>query len=627
MRVSVVLWATVLVVSGSASLESPAEELPSHPSLLEFVRGRSKRYIEHVPRKVLTFYYTWYGRPERHGHWVHWGRVSPEKHDISASTHYPTLGAYDSHDPELIRKHLAMMKENGIDGLIATWWGRGRFEDRAFEIVLREAEKAGVEATVYWETAPGSGREQVQQAIDDLVYILTRYAGSPAFLKLDGKPVIFVYGRVMGQMPSASWPAVIEGVQKRWKKDFLLIADGYNEAYARIFDGVHTYNVAGSCRDRTPDQIRTWAARAYPDAVAVARRFGRIACLTVIPGYDDTKIRKPGLRVPRYDGQTYRTLWEAAIQAQPDWVLITSFNEWHEGSEIEPSIEYGDLYLRLTREFSARFKASPPPRRTRPSSGGLSPEAAETLRRLLDGCTIGVLPEYGGPSVFLLADAGVRLEELTWEDVVAPDRLNPKRLPILLYASGERYRRTIHRRGDVDAALRRYLRAGGLLLVMSWQPFPFYYDETGRSIKAAARFGLPIIGSLVDRPADALRRGEICGWEKPPAGRRLVFRLAPELGRPREVPFPKSGDLRWRPCSPKSLAPGDEYVPLARLLDAETRDWLGDGIAYIHHRASEPKNARLLYVWMRMPDILPPDEFLPRLFRFAVEKIRNARPN
>ena len=42
----------------------------------------------------------------------------------------------------------------------------------------------------------------------------------------------------------------------------------------------------------------------------------------------------------RWGGETYRVLWREAIAAAPDYVLITSWNEWHEGSELEPSVEY-----------------------------------------------------------------------------------------------------------------------------------------------------------------------------------------------------------------------------------------------------------------------------------------------
>ena len=37
------------------------------------------------------------------------------------------------------------------------------------------------------------------------------------------------------------------------------------------------------------------------------------------------------------------------MAAQPDWVLITSWNEWFEGTSVEPSVEYGDLALQNRR--------------------------------------------------------------------------------------------------------------------------------------------------------------------------------------------------------------------------------------------------------------------------------------
>jgi len=95
--------------------------------------------------------------------------------------------------------------------------------------------------------------------------------------------------------------------------------------------------------------------------VKLADQADKISALTVIPGYDDTKIRKPGLAVDRYDTELYRIQWEQAIKADPDWILITSFNEWHEGSEIEPSLEYQQQYLDLTAEYAKSFKAKKHP--------------------------------------------------------------------------------------------------------------------------------------------------------------------------------------------------------------------------------------------------------------------------
>ena len=64
---------------------------------------------------------------------------------------------------------------------------------------------------------------------------------------------------------------------------------------------------------------------------------------------------------PREDGAFYRNylaIAERHLDGQWPLLLLTSFNEWHEGTEIEPSREYGDFYLLLTRELLEETKAS-----------------------------------------------------------------------------------------------------------------------------------------------------------------------------------------------------------------------------------------------------------------------------
>ena len=307
-----------------------------------------------VPHEVLAFYYTWYGAPNEHGQALHWNRVDASKHDISDSTHYPTLGAYNSRDAAVVDRQIDEAKAHGLTGFIATWWGQGTYEDKALPLVLAEAEPRNFKVTAYWETAPGEGQAQIDQAANDLAYLVSHYGKSKAFLKVNGRPVIFVYGRVIGQVPAASWPAILKAAHAR-AGDFLLIADGYTEGHAAYFDGVHEYNICGEVKGKSAEALRAWAAGHYSSAVSLARKHNRISCVTVIPGYDDTKIRKPGLKAERQDGEVYRVLWQEAIQAKPDWVLITSWNEWHEGSEIEPSLEHGDKYLSLTKEYGRRF--------------------------------------------------------------------------------------------------------------------------------------------------------------------------------------------------------------------------------------------------------------------------------
>ncbi|GIX05976.1 MAG: hypothetical protein KatS3mg115_0379 [Candidatus Poribacteria bacterium] len=552
-------------------------------SLLEFYQQRAQRRWTDVPRQVLAFYYPWYGTPEFSGRSVHWGKIDPEAQDIEASTHYPEIGAYDSHDPALVRRHVQQAKGAGVDGFIVSWWGPGDFSDQAMPLLLEAAQEAGeFGITVYWETVPGSGEAQIQKAVSDLLYLLRQYGSHPAFLRVEGRPVIFVYGRVMGQVPMEAWPEILRRVNAEHAGDYLLIADGYREAYAVAFDGVHTYNPVGWVRGKAPDLLRSAARERYSEAVQLARRFGKIACLTVIPGYDDTKIRTPGIAADRQGGETYRVLWEEAIAADPDWVLITTWNEWHEGSEIEPSIEHGDLALRQTAELAAAFK-----RRTAaaaPAEPAVAPEDRALAERYA-GRSVGVLPGFESPVVLWLLQSGFPLRELSWEQI-ATGELSAQDCPVVLYAGHERFRQTVREPGDVVAGLQAYVRSGGVLAAIGSGPFPFYYDETGEAVVAAPQLGLPV------------RQG----WETPPEGVVLTFQVNTERlrGLPQSAPFPDSGDRRWRPAD-QALAPeGADYHSLIRLVDSAGENY-GDGAALVRY-----EGGRTLYLWMGLPRVFGP---------------------
>jgi hypothetical protein len=61
----------------------------------------------------------------------------------------------------------------------------------------------------------------------------------------------------------------------------------------------------------------------------------------------------------RADGAYYQATWDGALASNPSWaVIVTTFNEWLETTQIEPSPPYGDQYLQLTRQNADAFKAS-----------------------------------------------------------------------------------------------------------------------------------------------------------------------------------------------------------------------------------------------------------------------------
>ena len=315
------------------------------------------------PHQVLAFYYGWYGSPAVSGGWRHWKDVDPAGKRIADSTHFPAFDAYDSHDPAILDRQAALAHNACISGFIASWWGQGSFEDKGMPLLLAAAGRHGLTVSAYYEKIDGNdAAARARAAAADLDYLLRRYGADKAWLKADGKPVIFVYGRALKELPAAEWREVLARVRRNHPGGAVFIADTRNADLAAVFDGTSSYNITGQTQRKTPDEARRWARAAFANWVK-GTPAGKISTVTVIPGYDDRAVnRKPPRPVTnRWDGEIYRALWREAIAAGPDWVLITSWNEWHEGSEIEPSVEYGSLFLNETTAFACGFV-----RRTRP---------------------------------------------------------------------------------------------------------------------------------------------------------------------------------------------------------------------------------------------------------------------
>ncbi len=318
---------------------------------------------------VLAFYYPWYRTKDYSGAWDHWDiegrdpdRIDGQGRREITSAHYPVGDVYDSTDPDVIRRHLEESERGGIDAWIVSWWGR-KYQPGSVEAILDTIEKTNsrIKITLYYEVVPGcrgyfcdnmKPEDRIQPVLDDLEFISENYASRPAFLRVDGRPVLFIYTRTILQA-NRQWPEIIDRARER--EDWFFSGDSITTFTHFLvrgdFDQYHFYNPVV--------EIKIFSARLlrYGDFVDVAHWKGGSAALTVIPGYDERNIpSRPGIYMDRKEGRAYELLWKKAIKAEADWVLITSFNEWHEGSEIEPSVEYGDEYISLTSGFSKEFK-------------------------------------------------------------------------------------------------------------------------------------------------------------------------------------------------------------------------------------------------------------------------------
>ncbi len=318
------------------------------PPLENLELGKEQANLSKVLNRqlVLAFYYPWYGNPQSNegsGILTHWENV--EYSSIGSSTYYPLLGPYDSQDEKVIKAHVEMAKASGIDGFVCSWWGIGTFEDNAFKKILKVVDKENFSVTIYYESVRDITQDQI---VDELSYVLSSYSNEPSFLRINGKPTVFIYAVSAYNRDHKFWNEVINKVKEKTKIDAIFIADSFDMSYFNVFDGFHTYNPIWISKKSFYDT--------YLSEARVIKANGKIWAATVCPGYDDRKIRKPGTYVSREDGAYYNLTWDASIKSNPDIVLVCTFNEWHEGTNIEPSREFGFKYLQLTRYWVEKYK-------------------------------------------------------------------------------------------------------------------------------------------------------------------------------------------------------------------------------------------------------------------------------
>ena len=268
------------------------------------------------PGKVSIFYYPWYASPATNpAGWLHWNEGGHTPPADIGSDFYPARGAYDSIDPATAEAQMAEIAGAGVDQVVFSWWGQGSFEDHALAVIAPIAAAHGLDVAVHLE--PYAGRS-VASTGSDLAYLTGLGFGE-----------FYVYQGT--QLPSAAWA----GLRAQYPSITLLVTGGSpqyirsgalaNFAAAGGFDGIYTYDPL------------VFQPADFPSICAVARERGLQCAPSVSPGYQATRATGDTRVRPRAGGTTYDQSWLGAIAAAPEIVSITSYNEWHEGSQIEPA--------------------------------------------------------------------------------------------------------------------------------------------------------------------------------------------------------------------------------------------------------------------------------------------------
>lgn len=269
------------------------------------------------------------------------------------------LQPYVSSDRAVMERHVTQAKGAGIDALNLAWLGPANPTDVNLATLLPIASARGSSVTAGFETDSPffHSRRDIRIA---LRYLLATYTARPGYLRIDGRPVIFFWRlRAIpldgAANPLEAWRAVRDDVDPNHQA--IWIAEGDRFEYLDVFDGIYPYSIAwASDVDRID---RLYASRTRQQAEQLGAR--KLWVATVMPGYDDRKTdRADAFSRDRAGGAFFDESWRAAVATDPDWIMITSWNEWVEGSQIEPSRSYGDRYLNSNRSHAFGWKTVAP---------------------------------------------------------------------------------------------------------------------------------------------------------------------------------------------------------------------------------------------------------------------------
>jgi hypothetical protein len=289
----------------------------------------------------------------------HWYRG-----DWGPHPYEPVLGEYDSADPAVVRQHVQWAEKAGINTFVMdTWIGdeERHWMDRNTPPALDAFDAEGMQ---YFFIADGwfnyrgtdPGGYDAHQIAAHVNANLAHYFSRPGYLHVDGKPVVFFWAS--DGSSCELWRRVRSGIEGTIGPIYMT---GFNDdpsCWDRFmyYNPYHPHRTTHAAQISAQDELwRNWASRRTRWAP------------TASPGYDDTLVRSGNPPIPLEPGY-FRQSMQTALRHKRDdrWLFVCSFNEWWEGSVIEPTSAFADseVFLRIMREELA-------------SAGWISPAPSE----------------------------------------------------------------------------------------------------------------------------------------------------------------------------------------------------------------------------------------------------------
>jgi hypothetical protein len=302
---------------------------------------------------VLADYVMWY---------------DPDIFDGTKTWDVPAAGPYNSDDYGTIQRHVAQARQACLDGFAVHWYGpTDRRTTNNFNQLLQASAGTSLRhaMVILTNVLPGASEQMIVEAIK---YVIANWSQHPNYLRLGGRPVIVFTDmpRPWGsdEMALSGWTRIRAATDPN--HNTIWLAEGLVTTYNPLFDGLYVYRI--DHRDYPQSWLKQprWAA-----ALRAVEQQGNLPlgglyfADTIAAGFDDTRsvnapsdLRSdaPHFARDRQNGGYYEATFAVTAQTGGDLLFVKSFNEWIEGTEIEPGVTYGDLYLKLTCQYANIYR-------------------------------------------------------------------------------------------------------------------------------------------------------------------------------------------------------------------------------------------------------------------------------
>jgi hypothetical protein len=334
-----------------------------------------------APKKVMVHYMPWFVSQPYSGSWGwHWtmNHFNPDDVDPKngqqeiASQYYPLIGPYDSADPAVLEYHVLLMKLAGIDGVIVDWYGMDNFNDYAVNnsrtlALFDFTRKAGLAFSLCYEDAT------VQQEINGhfigasnavahtqqtMLYAETNFFDDPTYLRWKNQPVLLNFG-----------PQYFH-TGADWISNFSLLATTNQPAF---FTEDNRLNPAGSGAFDWPPMSLSRTNAQSPTEPVLSRDAvdGYLAFFdkkadkwpsfisSAFPRFSDVYAQagvEPSFgNLDDQNGATFRETLGLAMTNDSPIVQIVTWNDFGEGTIVEPTVQYGYRDLAVIQNYRRQY--------------------------------------------------------------------------------------------------------------------------------------------------------------------------------------------------------------------------------------------------------------------------------